>query len=81
MPSWPSHQALRIVLAFTFVLSSSFSINAWTLQSSGARNLELWLTLPVRNLWSLEPGECIGAEELLKKLRRALNLSNSARAP
>ena len=31
--------------------------------------LELWLTLPVRNLWSLEPGECIVAEELLSKLR------------
>jgi hypothetical protein len=29
---------------------------------------ELWLTLPVRNLWSLEPGECIVAEELLIKL-------------
>lgn len=25
--------------------------------------------MPVRNLWSLEPGECVTAEEILKKLR------------
>jgi hypothetical protein len=25
--------------------------------------------MPVRNLWSLEPGECIVAEEVMKKLR------------
>lgn len=30
---------------------------------------ELWLKLPVRNLWSLEPGECIVAEELLDRLK------------
>jgi hypothetical protein len=31
--------------------------------------LEPWSALPVHNLWSLEPGECIVAEELLEKLR------------
>ena len=27
------------------------------------------MTLPVRNLWSLEPGECIVAEEILNKIK------------
>ena len=25
--------------------------------------------MPIRNLWSLEPGECIVAEELIKRLK------------
>ena len=25
--------------------------------------------LPVRNIWSLEPGECIVAEEIMKRLK------------
>jgi len=33
--------------------------------------LEPWSALPVHNLWSLEPGECIVAEELLEKLKGA----------
>jgi hypothetical protein len=26
--------------------------------------------MPIRNLWSLEPGECVAADELVKKLRQ-----------